>query len=322
MARYLFRRLLYFVPVVFLVTVVVFSITMLLPGDPALAFLGEANMRDKVAYETMRKELGLDRPIPVQYAIWLGKAVRGDLGRSVRTHEAVTDALTARLPVTIELAVVALGIALVIAIPVGIISAVRPDSWLDTTATVMAVSGVALPEFFVGILLIYLFAVGLRVLPPSGFVPLGRPGPNLKSIILPSLSLGLTLNAVTMRQVRASLIEVMREEYVTVARAERPPRGGGNPRARAEERYDPGDHCDRTADRAVVRRNRGRRDDLCVSGHGAAGRGFHLFPRLPRAPGCGVGDGAGSSYVQPADRCPLRVRGSADPVRLAMGTPK
>jgi peptide/nickel transport system permease protein len=220
MARYLFRRLLYFVPVIFLVTVVVFSITMLLPGDPALAFLGEANMRDKVAYETMRKELGLDRPIPVQYAIWIGKAVRGDLGRSVRTHEAVTDALAARLPVTMELAVVALGIALVVAIPVGIISAVRPDSWLDTTATVMAVSGVALPEFFVGILLIYLFAVWLRVLPPSGYVPLsGGLWPNLKSIILPALSLGLTLNAVTMRQVRASLIEVMREEYVTVARA-------------------------------------------------------------------------------------------------------
>ena len=226
MARYLFRRLLYFVPVVFLVTVVVFSITMLLPGDPALAFLGEANMRDKVAYETMRKELGLDRPIPVQYAIWLGKAVRGDLGRSVRTHEAVTDALAARLPVTIELAVIALGIALVIAIPVGIISAVRPDSWLDATATVMAVSGVALPEFFVGILLIYLFAVWLRVLPPSGYVPLsGGLWPNLKSIILPALSLGLTLNAVTMRQVRASLIEVMREEYVTVARAKGLPEG-------------------------------------------------------------------------------------------------
>jgi peptide/nickel transport system permease protein len=119
-----------------------------------------------------------------------------------------------------ELAVVALGIALVVAIPVGIISAVRPDSWLDTTATVMAVSGVALPEFFVGILLIYLFAVWLRVLPPSGYVPLsGGLWPNLKSIILPALSLGLTLNAVTMRQVRASLIEVMREEYVTVARA-------------------------------------------------------------------------------------------------------
>jgi peptide/nickel transport system permease protein len=200
--------------------VVVFAITMLLPGDPALAFLGEANMRDKVAYEAMRKELGLDRPLPVQYAIWLGKAVQGDLGRSVRTHEAVTAALAARLPVTIELAAVSLGIALLIAIPVGIVSATRPNSKLDTVATVMAVSGVALPEFFVGILLIYVFAVGLQLLPPSGYVPLAAGlWPNLKSIILPALSLGLALNAVTMRQVRASLIEVMGEDYITVARA-------------------------------------------------------------------------------------------------------
>jgi len=220
MARYLFRRLLYFVPVIFLVTVVVFSITMLLPGDPALAFLGEANIGDKVAYEAMRKELGLDRPLPVQYALWLGRALQGDLGRSIRTHEAVVDALVARLPVTIELAAVALVIALVIAIPVGIVSATRPNTKIDAAATVMAVSGVALPEFFVGILLIYLFAVGLRLLPPSGYVPLSAGiWPNLKSIILPALSLGLGLNAVTMRQVRASLIEVLQEEYVTVARA-------------------------------------------------------------------------------------------------------
>jgi peptide/nickel transport system permease protein len=220
MAPYLFRRLLYFIPVIFLVTVVVFSITMLLPGDPALAFLGEANMRDKVAYEAMRTELGLDRPLPVQYVRWLGKALQGDLGRSVRTHEAVAAALAARLPVTLELAAVSLGIALLIAIPVGILSATRPNSTLDTVATVVAVSGVALPEFFVGILLIYLFAVGLQLLPPSGFVPFSAGlWPNLKSILLPALSLGLALNAVTMRQVRASLIEVMGEDYITVARA-------------------------------------------------------------------------------------------------------
>jgi len=220
MAPYLVRRLLYFIPVIFLVTVVVFLITMMLPGDPALAFLGEANIHDKVAYEAMRKELGLDRPLPVQYVIWLGRALKGDLGRSIRTHEAVLDALVARLPVTLELAAVALLIALVIAIPVGIISATRPNTKVDSVATVMAVSGVALPEFFVGILLIYLFAVGLRWLPPSGYTPLSMgTWPNLKSILLPALSLGLALNAVTMRQVRASLIEVLQEEYVTVARA-------------------------------------------------------------------------------------------------------
>jgi peptide/nickel transport system permease protein len=220
LAPYLVRRLLYFIPVIFLVTVVVFLITMMLPGDPALAFLGEANIHDKVAYEAMRKELGLDRPLPVQYVIWLGRALKGDLGRSVRTHEGVLDALLARLPVTIELAGVALLIALAIAIPVGIVSATRPNTKVDSVATVMAVSGVALPEFFVGILLIYLFAVGLKLLPPSGYTPLSMGmWPNLKSILLPALSLGLAMNAVTMRQIRASLIEVLQEDYVTVARA-------------------------------------------------------------------------------------------------------
>jgi len=116
--------------------------------------------------------------------------------------------------------IVLLVIALVIAIPVGIISAARPNSPVDTAATVMAVSGVALPEFFVGILLIYLFAVWLRVLPPSGFVPLSAGlGANLRSILMPAISLGLALNAVTMRQARASLLEVLQEEYITVARA-------------------------------------------------------------------------------------------------------
>jgi len=226
MTRYLFRRLLYFVPVLFVVTLVVFSVTMLLPGDPALAFLGEANIHDRVAYQAMRQELGLDRPLAVQYVNWVGRALRGDLGRSVRTHEAVSEALVARLPVTIELAAVALGIALLIAIPVGIISATRPNSKLDAVATVMAVSGVALPEFFVGIVLIYLFAVGLRLLPPSGYVPLSvGVWANLKSIVLPALSLGLTLNAVTMRQTRASLLEVLQEEYVTVARSKGLPEG-------------------------------------------------------------------------------------------------
>src|SRR3974377_1061776 len=101
---------------------------MLLPGDPALAFLGEANIHDKVAYQAMRQELGLDRPLAVQYVNWVGRALRGDRGRSGRTHGAVSEALAARLPVTIELAAVALGIALLIAIPVGIISATQPNS--------------------------------------------------------------------------------------------------------------------------------------------------------------------------------------------------
>src|SRR3990172_6795374 len=162
MTTYLLRRMVYFVPVIFLVTVVVFCITLLLPGDPALAFLGEGNINDKVAYQAMRTELGLDDPVYVQYGKWVGRAVHGDLGKSVRTHEPVLEALGARLPVTLELTLLALVIALVIAIPAGIISATRPSSKLDTLGTVVSIGGVAIPEFWLGILLIYIFAVWLR----------------------------------------------------------------------------------------------------------------------------------------------------------------
>ncbi len=220
MGQYLLRRLFYFVPVVFLVSVVIFSITMLMPGDPAMAFLGDAMGQDKVAYEAMRKELGLDQPVPVQYANWLRRALHGNLGRSIRTHEGVIEGLAARLPVTLELTMLGLGIALVIALPVGIISATRPNSLLDSVGTVLAIGGVAIPEFWLGIVMIYLFAVRLHWLPSSGYVPLSVGlWPNLQSMIMPAIALGMTLNAVTMRQGRASLLEVLQQEYVTVARA-------------------------------------------------------------------------------------------------------
>jgi peptide/nickel transport system permease protein len=220
MTQYLLRRFVYFIPVIFLVTVVIFSITLLLPGDPALAFLGEGNIHDKVAYEAMRKELGLDQPIPVQYGMWVSRAVQGDFGRSIRTRERVLDGLAARLPVTLQLTVMALVIALAIAIPVGILSATRPNSKMDTAGTVFAIGGVAIPEFWLGILLIYIFAVWLRWLPPSGYVsPSAGLWPSIQSLILPAISLGMTLNAVTMRQTRSCLIEVMQNEYIVTARA-------------------------------------------------------------------------------------------------------
>jgi peptide/nickel transport system permease protein len=146
--KYLLRRLLYFIPVIFLVSVVIFSITMLMPGDPAMAFLGDAMGQDKVAYQAMRNELGLDQPLAVQYAHWLARAVRGDLGRSVRTRETVVEGLRARLPVTIQLTAMALCFALLVAIPVGIVSATRPNSVLDIVGTVIAIGVVAIPEFW------------------------------------------------------------------------------------------------------------------------------------------------------------------------------
>ncbi|MCL4466200.1 MAG: ABC transporter permease [Chloroflexi bacterium] len=220
MTQYLLRRVAYFVPVIFLVTVVVFAITLLLPGDPALAFLGEGNIHDEVAYQAMRKELGLDQPVPVQYGLWVARAVQGDLGRSVRTREPVLEGLGARLPVTLQLMAMALAIALLVAIPAGIISAAKPNSKIDGVGTVLAIGGVAIPEFWLGILLIYIFAVWLGWLPPSGYVsPSVGLWPSIRSMLLPAISLGMALNAVTMRQVRSSLIEVLQHEYITTARA-------------------------------------------------------------------------------------------------------
>jgi peptide/nickel transport system permease protein len=218
--EYILRRLVALVPVLFLVSVVTFSVNLLLPGDPALAYIGETNINDKVMYAAVRQELGLDDPIPVQYVKWLGRAVRGDFGRSIRTRESALDGLLARLPITIELSAMAMVISLVIAIPVGILSAVRPNSKLDTIGTVVAMTGVAVPDFWLAILLIYFFAVWLRLVPSSGYVPLDQGlAANLQSMILPSIALGMVLSAVVMRQLRASLIEVLQHEYVMVARA-------------------------------------------------------------------------------------------------------
>jgi len=218
--EYFLRRLIYIVPLLFLVTVVTFSIALLLPGDPALAYIGEANMRDRAMYETMRKELGLDQPIPVQYAKWVGRVLRGDFGRSIRTREPALEGLLARFPVTLQLTAMAMAVALLIAVPVGIVSAVRPNSTADKAGTVIAMSGVAIPDFWLGIMLIYVFSVWLKVLPPSGYVPMSQGfGLSLQSMLLPAVSLGMALSAVLMRQLRSSLLEVLQQDYVRVARA-------------------------------------------------------------------------------------------------------
>jgi len=217
---YIVRRLVALVPVLFFVSVVTFAVNLLLPGDPALAYIGEANINNRVMYLAVREELGLDQPIPVQYIKWLGHALQGDFGHSIRTREPAVEGLLARLPVTLELSLIAMAFSLAIAVPIAILSAVRPNSKLDLAGTLVAMTGIAVPDFWLAILLIYVMAVWLRVLPSSGYVPLeSGVWPNLKALLLPSLALGMGLAAVVMRQLRSSLIEVMQLEYVLVARA-------------------------------------------------------------------------------------------------------
>jgi peptide/nickel transport system permease protein len=205
---------------VFLVTVIAFSIILLLPGDPALAILGEELARDKQLYQALREELGLDRPIPVQYWDWLTKAFQGDFGKSIRNRQPILEAMAQKVPITVQLSFYGLLIAVCIALPVGIISAVRPGSIFDTIGTLIAVGGVATPSFWFGIMMIYLFAVYLRWLPPSGYMdPVVDLGTNLKLMIMPAITLGTHSSASMMRQMRSSLVEVLQQEYIVTARA-------------------------------------------------------------------------------------------------------
>ncbi|RMS24842.1 ABC transporter permease [Pseudomonas syringae] len=218
MLMFILRRLLSSIPTLILVSLFVFTLQKLLPGDPVLAMAGEE--RDPAVMEYLRDKYRLDDTIPLQYLNWVGNVLTGDLGTSLRTEQPVTTLLASKLPVTIELAVLALLIALFIGIPTGIISAVRKGTAVDYGANVVALSGISIPHFWLGILLIMIFAVKLQWLPASGFVPMGEDfGQNLKTLILPAFVLGAGLSGILMRHTRSAMLEVLRADYVRTARA-------------------------------------------------------------------------------------------------------
>lgn len=218
MLTFIFRRLLSAIPTLILVSLFVFTLQKLLPGDPVLAMAGEE--RDPAVMAYLRDKYRLNDPVPLQYLHWVGNVLQGDFGTSLRTEQPVTTLLASKLPVTIELAVLALIIALLIGIPTGVISAVRKGTAVDYGANVLALSGISIPHFWLGIVLIMIFAVKLHWLPASGFVPLGENlGQNLKTLILPAFVLGAGLSGVLMRHTRSAMLEVLRADYVRTARA-------------------------------------------------------------------------------------------------------
>ncbi|WLG21363.1 ABC transporter permease [Pseudomonas sp. FP1154] len=218
MLMFILRRLLSAIPTLILVSLFVFTLQKLLPGDPVLAMAGEE--RDPAVMQYLRDKYRLNDPIPVQYLNWVGNVLTGDFGTSLRTEQPVTTLLASKLPVTLELAVLALLIALLIGIPTGIISAVRKGTVVDYGANVIALSGISIPHFWLGILLIMVFAVKLQWLPASGFVPVGEDfGQNLKTLILPAFVLGAGLSGILMRHTRSAMLEVLRTDYVRTARA-------------------------------------------------------------------------------------------------------
>ena len=218
MLRFLGRRVLGTLPVLLILSVGVFLMLHLTPGDPVQIMLGQD--ADPGAIAALRVQLGLDQPLPVQYVRWVGNVVRGDLGRSIRTNQPVAEAIVTRLPVTIELSVLALVLSLATGLPAGMLAAIRRNSTVDLASTGLALVGVSLPSFFFGVLLILVFAVWLRWVPPSGYTPLVQdPLMNLKQMFMPALALGAALAGIVARIMRSSLLEVIGTDYMRTARA-------------------------------------------------------------------------------------------------------
>ena len=218
MLSYLIKRLVSLIPTVFFVTIIIFGLQQLLPGDPAIMLAGEDQDPTVIAY--LHKKMHLDEPLPVRYAYWIGGVFQGDLGESLRIQKPVLELIQEKLPVTLQLAAMAMLIALVIGIPAGIVSAVAKDSAWDYIANVVALWGLSTPNFWLGILLILLFSVSLGWLPASGYVsPFEDLKANLAAMIMPAFVLGNAIAAVLMRHTRSAMLQVLNADYVRTARA-------------------------------------------------------------------------------------------------------
>src|SRR5215207_1709209 len=218
MLTFLGKRLLQLIPTLFFVSVLIFSLQQLLPGDPALIMAGEE--RDPEVIEQIRKQYRLDQPLPVQYVYWIKGVLTGDLGESMRMKSKVRDLILEKLPVTLQLASMAIVIALLIGISAGIISAVRKDTAWDYGANVFALWGRSTPTFWLGIMMIFLFSVELGWLPASGYVrPTEDFWGSLASTIMPAFVLGNVGAAVLMRHTRGAMLDALQSDYVRTARA-------------------------------------------------------------------------------------------------------
>lgn len=220
MLLFLLRRTLLAIPALFGVMVMVFLLMRAIPGDVVTGLVGLQETISEARLAELRRLFGLDLPLHVQFWEWFTAALQGDLGSSLRTGRPIVQDLALRFPVTLELTLLSMVVALLIALPLGIAAALKRGTWIDLATSVFALLGLSIPGFFLGILLILLFSLQLRWLPPAGYVPFTEaPLENLRHMILPAVSLGLILAAATMRIVRSTMLEVLGRDFIRTAKA-------------------------------------------------------------------------------------------------------
>ena len=220
--RLIVKRIVQFIPVVLLSTVLVFTIVRLAPGDPAAAQFGPraSDARYADAIRAYREQLGLDKPIIVQYFLWLNQVVRGNFGESIRSEQPVMSMIAEKLPATLELLIAGILFGLVFGIPLGMIAALKPQSIINSLASLISVIGMAIPGFWLGMLLLWVFALRLKWFPASGYTPFTEDaGQNLKQLIMPAITLGVYELALVTRFLRAEMVEVLNADYIRTARA-------------------------------------------------------------------------------------------------------
>jgi peptide/nickel transport system permease protein len=220
--KLILQRIWQLVPVILLSTVLVFTVIRLAPGDPAVAQFGPraSDSRYAEAIDAYRRELGLDKPILVQYVLWLRQIVRGNFGESIRSQQPVTEMILQKLPASLELMFAGILFGMVLGIPLAIISALNRKTAIDSLAGAISVAGMAIPGFWLGMLLLWIFALRLKWLPASGYTPFGEnPGQNLRQLVMPAVTLGVYELALVTRFLRSELVEIMSADYIRTARS-------------------------------------------------------------------------------------------------------
>lgn len=218
MLQHVIRKVLMVIPLLILISIILFILISMLPGDAVLSMIGDTG---DIAYiEQLRSQIGLDKPLYQQYFDWIRNLFKGDLGRSILTRQPVVNIVKVRFPVTLELTILAILISMVIAIPAGILSAVKRNSVWDMIMSVVSMFGIAMPPFWIGILAIMFFSLKLNWLPASGFVPFFQdPIANLRSLAMPAFTVGLAFAATVMRQTRSAFLEILNQDFIMTARS-------------------------------------------------------------------------------------------------------